>query len=143
MCVMHIEEKSHCPRPHPCCPSGAARVRGLAQAWALLQLARCPAYGYELLERMADEPGAPGTDPGFLYRTLRALEEDGLVRSSWDTGGSGPARRMYAITDLGQEALDAWAAHFRRTQHQLARFLEDYTTLRSKGGEKGASPRKR
>jgi len=67
-------------------------------------------------------------DPGFLYRTLRKLEEEGAVRSSWDTGGSGPARRVYALADLGGERLHTWAAHLRGTRARLDRFLTDYTS---------------
>ena len=75
-------------------------------------------------------------DPGFLYRTLRKLEEEGAVRSSWDTGGSGPARRVYALADLGGERLHTWAAHLRGTRARLDRFLTDYTTLRQEKGGK-------
>jgi len=67
-------------------------------------------------------------DPGLLYRTLRQLEEDGLVRSSWDTEGAGPARRVYEITDEGIEYLHAWAINIRRTRARLDRFLAEYET---------------
>ncbi|MDD5453061.1 MAG: helix-turn-helix transcriptional regulator [Candidatus Bipolaricaulis sp.] len=119
---------------YECCPPGGARVRGFTHCWLLLQLARGPAHGYELLERMAED--APGTDPGHLYRTLRGFEDEGLVRSSWDTGGSGPARRVYAITDQGWDYLRSWSVHIRRTRDQLNRFLDDYAALTQReGGE--------
>lgn len=112
-------------------------MKGFTHCWLLLQLARAPAHGYELLERMGEAGDGAGIDPGFLYRTLRALEEDGLVQSSWDTAGSGPARRVYAITDLGWEYLQAWSVHIRRTRDRLNRFLTDYETLAGgEGGEK-------
>lgn len=122
--------------PGECCPPGGARVRGLVHSWLLLHLARGPAHGYELLERLGDEE-AP--DPGFLYRALRSLEEEGLVQSSWDTAGSGPARRVYAITDLGLDYLRAWSVHLRRARDRLNRFLDDYAALtQGKGGEDSA-----
>jgi DNA-binding PadR family transcriptional regulator len=65
-------------------------------------------------------------DPGLLYRTLRQFEEDGLVRSSWDTEGRGPARRVYEITDEGLEYLRAWAENIQRTRERLERFLGEY-----------------
>jgi PadR family transcriptional regulator PadR len=108
------------------------RVRGLAQAWVLLALAQGPIHGYELLERLPEVE----IDPGFLYRTLRAMEEEGLVRSSWDTSGSGPARRVYTLTDEGRTVLRTWAAHIRRLREKLDQFLSTYKEL--EGGEKDA-----
>lgn len=126
---MHIE--AMCRHGHgkrSCCPPG--RVRGLAQPWILLALAQGPAHGYELLARLAEHE----LDPGGLYRALRGMEEEGLIRSVWDTSESGPARRIYSLTELGWEHLQAWAVHLRRLRDELERFLNTYQAL--KGGEK-------
>ncbi len=136
------EPRGCCDRPHDghdCCPPGRARVRGFTHCWLLLQLGRAPAHGYELLERLSAVEVGTGIDPGSLYRTLRGLEEEGLVQSSWDTAGSGPARRVYGITDLGREYLQAWAVHIRTTRDRLDQFLADYETLKDReGGENDA-----
>lgn len=108
-----------------CCPSGGW-VRGFAQPRLLLSLLQRPSHGYELMERMEAEQGLPNTDPGLLYRTLRALEHEGLVSSRWETEGAGPARRLYEVTAEGVELLHAWAVRIRATQRQLARFLQAY-----------------
>jgi len=108
-----------------CCPPGG-RVRGFIQPWLLLLLAQKPTHGYELMERLGQDEEAPVADPGLLYRTLRQLEQDGLVRSTWDTEGRGPARRVYEITDEGVEYLHAWAVNIRRTRERLDRFLAEY-----------------
>ena len=111
---------------HRCPPGG--RVHGFVQPWLLLLLSRKPTHGYELMEQLSRDEDAPDVDPGLLYRTLRQLEEDGLVRSSWDTEGAGPARRVYEITDEGIEYLHAWAINIRRTRARLDRFLAEYET---------------
>jgi len=108
-----------------CCPP-EGRVRGFLQPWLLLSLAQKPAHGYELMERLGQDEDTPGADPGLLYRTLRQFEEDGLVRSSWETEGRGPARRVYEITDEGVEYLHAWAVNIRRIRERLDRFLAEY-----------------
>jgi len=92
----------------------------------LLQLTQKPAHGYELMEALSAAADDPAPDPGTLYRTLRGLEEDGLVRSTWETGDSGPARRVYELTDQGIEYLHAWAASIRATRARLDRFLAEY-----------------
>ena len=123
MCNEH--HRRHGDGPETCCPPGG-RVRGFIQPWLLLLLAQRPAHGYDLMDRLGQLEDTPEADPGFLYRTLRQFEEDGLVRSTWDTEGGGPARRVYALTNEGREYLHAWAVNIRRTRERLDRFLAEY-----------------
>jgi PadR family transcriptional regulator PadR len=82
-----------------------------AEPILLLAIARLGgAHGYQLAQeaqRMAVTHA--GLDGGIIYRTLRRLEAAGRVRSSWDTSGSGPARRVYVLTDSGKQHLEEWA----------------------------------
>jgi poly-beta-hydroxybutyrate-responsive repressor len=94
----------------------------------LLQLAQKPAHGYELLELFGQIDDETTPDPGSMYRTLRVFEEEGLVRSNWDTSGSGPARRIYSLTDQGIEYLHAWAVKLQKVRQNLDRFLVEYET---------------
>jgi PadR family transcriptional regulator PadR len=94
----------------------------------LLKLAKKPSYGYELIEALSRE-GHLAPDPGNLYRLLRSLEEDELVYSAWDTQNSGPARRVYKITDQGLEFLHTWATTIQHTYQSLEQFLAEYKIL--------------
>jgi len=111
-----------------CCPGGGL-VRGFLVPRLLLALVDQPAHGYELLERLSAEGGMPGPDPGLLYRTLRQMEADGLLRSAWDTAGQGPARRLYEVTAEGVDLLHAWAGRVRLIRARLGRFLQQYETF--------------
>jgi PadR family transcriptional regulator PadR len=111
------------------------RVPNFAQPRLLLELAKRPAHGYELIEHLSETSGAP-PDPGNFYRVLRALEEDGLVRSNWDTKNNGPARRVYELTDQGLDFLHTWAVTIMQTRQSLDRFMSDYQHLFSKKGSK-------
>jgi PadR family transcriptional regulator PadR len=104
------------------------RVPNFAAPRLLLELAKKTCHGYELIERLAQE-GNPTPDPGNIYRMLRSFEENGLVCSTWETQDSGPARRVYKITDQGLEFLQAWSATIHQTHQSLSRFLSDYETL--------------
>lgn len=119
-----------CDDHHPEHPAGRCprmeRMWGFVQPWLLLLLARKPAHGYELMEQLGRDEDIPAADPGLLYRTLRQFEEEGLVRSTWDTEGGGAARRVYELTDQGREYLHAWAVNIRRTRERLDRFLSEY-----------------
>ncbi len=91
----------------------------------LLSLREWNSYGYELMTR-ARLFGFEVMNPGTLYRTLRRMEKDGVVESSWETSGGGPARRMYAITASGEAHLGAWAKSLERYQHSVDDFVELY-----------------
>ena len=108
------------------CRCQAGRMRGFVQPRLLLQLAQKPAHGYELMSAMDEGDDGQAPDPGTLYRTLRALEEDVLVRSTWDTDGAGPARRVHELTEQGIEFLHTWAVSTRGTRAQLDLFLASY-----------------
>jgi len=100
-------------------------MRGFIQPNLLLQLLKNPAHGYELMENL-NKKNIPGIDPGNLYRTLRSLEKSHYVHSSWETGESGPSRRIYQITDSGINYLNAWIERIQRMRTRLTHFLEDY-----------------
>lgn len=109
-----------------CCK--VERVPNFAQPRLLLELAKKPAHGYELIERLS-ENGGTAPDPGNFYRMLRVLEDDGLVSSNWDTQNTGPARRVYELTDQGLEFLHSWSVTIKQTNQSLSRFLSDYLIL--------------
>ncbi len=108
------------------CRCRGGQLRGFMQPRLLLQLAHKPAHGYELLDLFGQSDAETSPDPGSLYRTLRTLEDEGLVLSNWDTSGSGPARRIYSLTDQGIEYLHAWAVNLRKVRQDLDRFLAEY-----------------
>jgi PadR family transcriptional regulator, regulatory protein PadR len=105
-------------------------VRGFIQPRLLLLLAKKASHGYELMEALRAIPGAENlADPGMLYRTLRRLEEAEVVHSAWDTAGCGPARRVYELTEIGREHLEAWTSEIRKTRTHLGEFLAEYQAL--------------
>ena len=105
----------------------------------LLLLREEPAHGYDLIERIRTL-GFDGSDPGGLYRTLRRLEQDGLVRSAWEPSESGPQRRIYQITRTGMEELHRRARAAAAAQEVLESFLsryEEFVALRSRTPDRG------
>ncbi len=84
------------------------------------------AYGYELVRQLTLF-GFGAVDPANVYRALRELERDGYVTSQWDTSvTSGPARRVYTITDAGLEALNLWSSALDNYRQSLDRFFNLY-----------------
>lgn len=83
-------------------------------------------HGYELLDRVPELLGEERVDVGNLYRALRALEEDGIVRSEWNAELPGPAKRTYELTPAGTQLLDGWAGALRENQALVTEFLRRY-----------------
>jgi poly-beta-hydroxybutyrate-responsive repressor len=92
----------------------------------LLMLREWSSYGYELMEKMAAF-GLGTMNAGTFYRTLRQMEKDGMVCSSWDTSEAGPARRVYSITEAGEAYLKLWADSLDQYQKMMNSFFQLYT----------------
>jgi PadR family transcriptional regulator PadR len=103
------------------------------RASVLLVLGEVPTHGYDLPVLLA--PLGLGTaDRGFVYRTLRAMEGDGLVASAWDTSPTGPARRRYTVTPAGRAWAAVASATLREADGHMATWLARYGALRRRGG---------
>jgi len=114
--------------------NGTGKFPSANDAWSrnwlvpivLLMLREWSSYGYELMEKMTSF-GLTAMNPGTFYRTLRQMEKDGMVRSSWDTSEGGPARRIYSITDAGEAYLKFWADSLDQYQKMMDNFFRLYT----------------
>jgi PadR family transcriptional regulator PadR len=95
----------------------------------LLLLQEGSDYGYDLVARLR----ALGVDDdsAAVYRTLRRLESEGAVTSSWKEPVAGPARRMYQLTPAGAEVLEAWAEALDDSRRLLEGFLTRFRQSRS------------
>ncbi len=102
--------------------------RNFVRSCLLLLTAEQPSHGYDLLDRLASL-GVAGADAGGLYRTLRSMEQEGLVHSHWETSTAGPARRTYQLTDEGRDWLHAWAGAHRESMRIMELFLQRYGEL--------------
>ena len=100
--------------------------KGFIRPCLLLLLREDPAHGYDLLERLGSF-GFDRSDPGGLYRALRSLEKESLVRSVWESSSAGPDRRIYELTRAGMGELHRNALALTRTDDLLRIFLSRYS----------------
>jgi PadR family transcriptional regulator PadR len=118
-----------------CDPSGAPVHRGWLpvsghhrwlEPFVLMALAGGSAHGYAIVASLTQVGASESAlDVGQVYRTLRDLEQSGQISSTWATG-TGPARRDYVITPLGERALDEWSAVMRERGRLIAEFDATY-----------------
>ena len=99
------------------CACSGVHLPKLVQPLMLAVLAREPLHGYAIAQRLAREEdmhlGEPPDHSG-VYRLLRGMERRGLLSSRLAESESGPARREYALTDLGRACLTRWSESLSR-----------------------------
>lgn len=108
--------------------SAGGLPKNFVRACLLLLLSERPSHGYDLLERLR-ELGVRRADPGGLYRALRAMEQEGLMSSSWEGSAVGPSRRKYVLTEEGEDWLHVWAGALRETGEIVGNYLDRYDAL--------------
>jgi len=115
------------------CPSG--KMTSFVEPCLLFFLSKKDSYGYELMAKL-DGFGFPKANPdaAMVYRTLRYLEKEGFVTSTWDTKGTGPAKRNYSLTKKGTGLLHLWAESIEMRKHVLEIFLKQYKQQFKKSG---------
>ena len=110
---------------------GSGRPERYLQPTILMGLYLKPSYGYELIHTIGEFGFVEGqAPPGMIYRHLRQLEQDGLVVSQWETEGSGPAKRMYALTEEGVEVLGLWIEYLEAMAGKLQGFIDRFQKVR-------------
>lgn len=104
----------------------------------LVALRHSAAHGYSLLREIEDF-GFVALDPSIVYRVLRQMELDGWVTSSWDRDRTqGPPRRVYMLSQLGEEVLDEWIEELRNVNEKTGRLLENIELTKMEGGSSDA-----
>jgi PadR family transcriptional regulator PadR len=112
---------------------GSKKLQRYIQPSILLALKQKPSYGYELIQQIPQYGFVEGqVPPGMIYRHLRELEDNGLVLSEWQTEGTGPAKRVYRLTDEGLEVLEFWIGYMKNQTERLMKFIEMYQAVAKK-----------
>jgi PadR family transcriptional regulator PadR len=99
--------------------------RDILAPFVLLAVSLQRSHGY-VIEDYLRALGLFGITMSTLYRTLRQMEKDGYLESTWEPGPTGPARRVYTITDAGNVWLDASAAMLGAYRETIDRFFGLY-----------------
>lgn len=107
--------------------------KGSTPTLILAVLADSPKHGYAIAREIEKRSkNALSLGEGALYPALRALEHEGLIVGNWEAQGSGPARRVYTLTDEGR-------GHLAKQTKEWDSFT-DAVNLVLKGGAPHAQP---
>lgn len=86
-----------------------------------------PAYGGQLLDRLAQEAGLE-VSQGTAYPLLARLRKGGLVTTHWEESPAGPPRKIYTLSARGKERMLALAAEWAELDDAV------HTALKHSGG---------
>ena len=110
------------------CRCAGGQPKNFSRPCLLLLLGESPAHGYELMELMQSF-GFEINDPAAIYKSLRQMEDDGFIHSTWDLPRRGPARRVYELTSDGRDVLASWAATLGKNRNILDHYLSRYSAV--------------
>jgi PadR family transcriptional regulator, regulatory protein PadR len=96
--------------------------RDLLIGWLLVLVDSGVSYGYDLRRELHARGVAH--DSAVMYRALRQLEADGLLRSRWKEPTAGPRRRVYEITAAGRRQMHAVTLAIADARDAHDRFLK-------------------
>ncbi len=89
-----------------------------------------PMYGYQIAKFIeTHDEKIPMMKQGALYPVLRSLESSGLLESFVNPSVSGPPRRYYKITDIGQGTLNHWIDIWEHTKDFVDDILKGKTDV--------------
>lgn len=102
----------------------------LIQPNILILLAKQELHGYWIIQELEKKDLFQGerADNTGIYRTLKRMEDKGLVKSKWDLEGSGTAKKVYGITEEGFHCLQNWIGtlqSYRDTIDHIIREAEE------------------
>lgn len=84
-------------------------------------------HGYKIMEELGSKSifSQKIPDSTGVYRTLRTLEERNLVISQWDVSGTGPAKKIYRLTNEGRKCLEQWIDTLKQYKETIETILKE------------------
>lgn len=99
-------------------------------------------HGYQLMEEMENRGyvSSGRFETGSVYTILNRMERHGLLSSTRNEGDTGRVRRVYSVTQAGNEALKRGLESIiqrKKLMDELADYYEEH--FRAEGVQVGAS----
>ena len=126
------------------CPCSGKSMSMLVAPWILITLYHHGgAHGYDIQKMILKKLQELdlGLNVTGLYRHLNMMEKRGLLRSTWDTGTPGPAKRRYFLTEDGKECLRRWSGVLSTQMMLIEKFLDEAGRILPLSAVHGAIPK--
>lgn len=104
---------------------GLQILKGTLEILILRTLHRRPNHGYGIARWLKEVSSHEfQVEEGALYPALRRLEKRGLIDSAWEVTDTGREAKIYQLTPLGEETLEAASANWDRYVNAMSRVLD-------------------
>jgi len=114
-------DDANCSSEENCCRK-SAQLRGVMHIAILSLLKGRDSHGSDLYQSLKDRFGMEAAKP-VVYMALRRMERHGLLVSHWDMEDSGPAKRVYKITEDGIDYLNESIGELKKTAEIIERMI--------------------
>lgn len=115
----------------PICCGKPHHAQQLTEVALLISMVHGIRHGYAMLDNLKKlDLGMEHLNTSTLYRTLRRMEALGHIHSDWETGGPGPQRRVYEITEQGGAYLKQWIDVLTMRRARIDSIIEAYKNLK-------------
>ena len=99
--------------------------QGTLDLMILTILTREPMHGYGISQRLAAlSHDSFQVNPGSLFPSLYALEQDGKLKAEWRPTENNRKAKYYELTAAGRRQLKAKAGEFTTYAHAVFKILE-------------------
>jgi len=127
------------PPPHPAAPADDRQltaqsplfhglVRGLLPLFVLVLLREGPLHGIDVMRSVETMTGGTWKpSPGSVYPLLRRLEEEGLIKGSWQRSRAAP-KRVYRLTARGRTQVPATGRRVLNELYAAQKMVDTHIT---------------
>ena len=98
-------------------------LKGTLDMCLLATIAQRPCYGYELVQRLAQQ-GLSLVSEGSIYPLLSRLQHRGYIEGYLVASRDGPQRKYYRLLPAGAKQLEQWQAEWEAFSQAVERILE-------------------
>jgi PadR family transcriptional regulator PadR len=95
--------------------------KGVVELCVLALVSRRDRYGYELIEEISK---TIDISEGTVYPILRRLTKEGMFKTYLEESSSGPPRKYYKITKVGEEHLKEMLSAWRSLNKSVESLLK-------------------
>ncbi|MDR2422362.1 MAG: PadR family transcriptional regulator [Deltaproteobacteria bacterium] len=112
------------------CPCTGRTLDKLVKPLVMTFLAKGQLHGYGI-QRLLESQGSFAHGPPDLsgvYRSLKEMESQGYVESSWISNDGGPPKRCFSLTENGRACLAVWKKtliDYRAQIDELIGFMDE------------------
>jgi len=84
-------------------------------------------YGYEITKKIEEiSQGRHKIKSGTMYTTLKRMEQEGLLTSSWQKSKNGLDKRIYRVTKKGERYLKKWLEVIIERKKMIEKMIRFY-----------------